>query len=138
MGEQNHANIDKQTDTLDSDHINQQIVKLLLTQPSITDAEIGKNLGVSRQTINKRRNSEAVRARLGDILSISEKRIRRLVALSLDQMETFLTDPDPRLRMASALAILKLGTTLVTPTPSLFDGLSEKADKQREWVEDKT
>lgn len=136
MNEQKLTIIDTFTEKEKLNSLDQQIVHLLLTQPTITDTELATKLGVSRQTINKRRNSEVVRERLSKVLSISEKRIRRLVALSLDQLEVFLSDPDPKLRMMSALSILKLGSTMITATPNLFGMRPD--DHSEEWNEDET
>lgn len=93
-----------------SNFIPTRIAQLVIERPAITDAEIANEVGLSRQTVNRHRNSDAVRGLLVTYLTISEKRLRRLMSKSLDRLEAALDDSDPKIRMAAATRLIKYGS----------------------------
>lgn len=84
--EQNLAISDSDPDVIDI-----KIAAHLIERPSITDQEIAERLGISRQTVNRRRNSKGVRDTLRSILAIPEREVRRISAKALIQVIGFVT-----------------------------------------------
>ena len=101
-----------------------KIALLLIENPSITDQEIGKVVGVCRQTANKHKNAPGVQKIIRETLSIPEKEIRRLTAKAMSRLETMLDDTDPKIRLSAALALIRGSSALVTrPLFGSFNGL---------------
>lgn len=95
--------------------IDAKIALLLVEKPAATDQELAEKIGVSRQTINRRKNGEAVQKFIRGTLEIPQEEIRRLAAKSLVRLEEMMDHEDPRIKLAASLALLKL-------TPDLISG----------------
>lgn len=95
------------------DSIDLKIVGYILQNPASTDAEISTAVGVSRQTINRRKNSEPVQSKLRHLLSLPETEVRRLSVLALRKVEDILRCGDPRLEFGAAVALLKLSERFI-------------------------
>jgi hypothetical protein len=90
------------------DDLDQSIAAILIASPSMTDAELGDRVGLSRQAVNKRRNSASLKRLLNDQYAISTDNIKRLISKSLKTLEECLDSPDERIRLAAALPLIKL------------------------------
>jgi len=95
----------------------------LIENPSATDEKLAIWLQVSRQTINRHRNSEVVQSLVGEALTIPVKELQRLLAKSLMKIETHLDDSDPRISLPAAVQIIKMSSKLLvrrfeTATPA--------------------
>ncbi|MGZ3781527.1 MAG: HEAT repeat domain-containing protein [Pseudobdellovibrionaceae bacterium] len=108
--EQNETKLDSSQ----MDSINIRIATLLIETPAVTDQEIANQLSLSRQTVNRRRNSHAVQELVRNTLAIPEKEVRRLVSKALLRLEKLLDDEDPKIRLAATLALVKIGSKLMT------------------------
>lgn len=113
LAEQNRT--ERDNDSLDACDL--KIARTLIETPAITDDELGKLLGLSRQTINRRRNSDSVKRLLREALSISEKEIRRLSSKALSRLEALLDHEDPRIILSACAALLKVGDETVKRQP---------------------
>ena len=90
------------------DEVDQKLSILLIENPSATDLELSSILKLSRQTINKRRNSEAVQSLVSNKIMIPTEEYRRLVFKGLKKLELLIDDPDPRIALVAASHLLKL------------------------------
>jgi len=112
LSEQNGAECDN------LDELDHKIVHFLIERPSISDRELGDELGIGRQTANRRRRSQRVQKRLIEILSLTEKRMRRVSVKAMRRIEDLLDDPNPKIRLDAAKSLIELGPSLMTPTPT--------------------
>lgn len=96
------------------DPMDLQIATLLIENPSITDHDIAEKVGISRQTVNRRRNSPSVREFVFSVLSIPQREVRRVTAKALMRLEQLLDDPDPEIRLKATIALAKLTPRLMT------------------------
>jgi transcriptional regulator with XRE-family HTH domain len=85
-----------------------KLALLLIEKPSSTDQELAMKLGISRQTVNRRKRSQTVQKIVRDTLAIPEREVRRLAAKALTRLETLLDHEDPRVKLAATLALVKL------------------------------
>ena len=113
--EQNATNFDNEKFPSEiTDSIDVRIASMLIENPAVTDQDIATKLGVSRQTINRRRNSAPVREFVFSVLSIPQREVRRVTAKALIRLEQFLDDPDPEIRLKATIALVKLTPRLMT------------------------
>lgn len=96
------------------DEVDTRIAMLLIEAPTTTDQMIADMLGLTRQTVNRRRNSSGVQKRVKETLSIPERETRRLVAKAMRRLEALLDNPDPKIQLSVTLALLKLSPDLRT------------------------
>jgi Winged helix-turn-helix DNA-binding len=94
------------------DAIDHKIVQLLIENPCATDEEIAGTMGVTRMTVNRRRNSGGVSRQLESTLALPAETIRRLMSKSLVRLELLLDEPDPRIRAYAASQLLKIAIQL--------------------------
>lgn len=83
------------------------IVRELLSDPTQTDDGIAKKIGLSRQTVNKRRNSKSVQEEIKAKMEISSKRVEAVASKAWARLEELLEHPDPRIKLSAASAIIK-------------------------------
>jgi hypothetical protein len=102
------------SDSSEPDFLDTVIVSKLIERPAATDQEIADELGVSRQTISRRKNGPGVKKMLRATLLVPESLVRRMIIKSLDRLEYLLDDPDPKIRLTVSLAFLRLGSDFVT------------------------
>lgn len=120
MDEQNQT----KSDTFDE--LDRAVARLVIENPSISDLQIAKQFGVTRQTVNRRRNSDAVKKLVAHALSLPTEEIKRLVAKSLCVLERHIGSKDPRISLTAIGQIMKLGVlcleaTLRSSTPDSPD-----------------
>lgn len=109
--------VEQNTTKSDTDHVEAaelKIAAMLLESPAITDQEIADKLGLSRQTINRKKNSAVVQSIIKKALSIPEREVRRLTVKALQRLEALLDDDDPRIRLSATLALTRLTGSLMT------------------------
>ena len=94
------------------DEIDKFIAKAIIENPSITDQALANSLNISRQTINRRRNSDQVKQMISEIIAIPQDEIRRLSAKAMSKLVHLITDLDPRIALTASLGILKIGIEL--------------------------
>jgi hypothetical protein len=80
----------------EEDELDLRIAHELISGPRKTDQEIAQNLGVSRRTISRRRNSDAV---------------KELLKTALEHMD----DANPKISLMAASQIAKLAMHAVDP-----------------------
>ncbi len=100
--------IQKQTKFDKFDNLDQKIASLVAANPSITDSELSEELGYSRQTVNKRRNSKSVIGILKSINDQSTDKILSVFNKSIAVVEESLSDTDSRVRLSAALGYLRV------------------------------
>jgi hypothetical protein len=110
MSEQNTT----EPDSPNVDALNARIAAILIESPSATDQEIATTVGLSRQSVNRRRNSPVVQELVRSALAIPEREVRRLTAKALLRLEKLLDDDDPKIRLAATLSLVKLSARLMT------------------------
>lgn len=113
-----------------------KIAQCLIQRPASTDSELANALGLSRQTINRRRNSDAVQAYLHQALSLPEKEMRRLCVLALQKVEATLQCGDPRLEFGAAVALMKLGEKFITITQPPPPPLDQPVTYITKWADE--
>lgn len=89
------------------DSIDQDIVSAILREPSITDLELATRLGVSRQTVNKRRNSMPIKEAIQRHHCILRADIERVSKQALVVLSELLSHHDDRLRLGAATVVTK-------------------------------
>lgn len=94
------------------DEIDKFIAKAIIENPSITDQALANSLNISRQTINRRRNSDHVKQLVSEIIAIPQDEVRRLSAKAMSKLDQLIGDTDPRIALAASLGILKIGIEL--------------------------
>ena len=92
-----------------TDVLDRAIALNLIQRPGLTDEEIARELGVSRETVNRRKNMQSVTAIINHSLALPTKEIRRLMAKAFTKLEHHLDDPDPRVSLVAATQLLKFG-----------------------------
>ena len=97
------------------------IVRELISDPSATDMDIAQKVGVSRQTINRRRNSTGVKSVLAEGWKVSGEDVRRLVGKALNRLELALDSPDERIAIVAATQLIKLAPEARNHTREEFD-----------------
>lgn len=115
VDEQNQTNCD--TEKFPSELIDPmdiQIATMLIENPAVTDQDIATRLSISRQTVNRRRNSPSLREFVFSVLSIPQREVRRVTAKALMRLEQLLDDPDPETRLKATIALAKLTPRLMT------------------------
>ena len=112
--EQNTTKYDTHQISMSADSLVMRIASLLIETPSITDQEIADQVGLGRQAVNRRRNSEPVKQLIQSILSIPKREIRRITAKALHRLEQLLDDPNPEIRLNSTIALTRLAPNLMT------------------------
>jgi hypothetical protein len=96
------------------DEIDRRIFALALIQgPKRTDQEFAEELGVSRRTVSRKRNSKPVQTFVKETLSIPADEVRRLVVKGLQRIEAHLDSEDPRVSLAAAIQLTKIGESLI-------------------------
>lgn len=93
--------------TSQADLIDKKILDLTSQNPKITDEEIGNELGLSREAVNRRKKRKGFQLLLQENLEVSKNNINNLVRKSLSELEYLLSDPDPRIRLTAVSLALK-------------------------------
>jgi transcriptional regulator with XRE-family HTH domain len=99
----------------EEDELDLRIAHELISGPRKTDQEIAKNLGVSRRTISRRRNSDAVKELFKTALELPETELRRLLIKGLKKIEEHMDDANPKISLMAASQIAKLAIHAVDP-----------------------
>lgn len=94
------------------DEVDQRIAFEISNQPGISDAELGRRLGISRSTANRRRRSNVVQSEVSDTFKISIEDIKKLSARSLETLAKLLESPNPRIALGAATQLVRLGLDL--------------------------
>lgn len=117
MKEHKNFPVDEQNATKGDnfDEVDAFIVGRILHSPAVTDLELANSLGVSRQTVNRRRNSSEVRRSIKDQLSLSEHEVRRLTLKSFKRLESLIDHEDPRIQVAASSIFIRLAAKLISP-----------------------
>jgi IS30 family transposase len=76
---------EKKLDLTNFDELDQNIIQMVLSEPCITNTEIGERLGKTRQTISTHRNSEAVQAVLNEVRDNDIERFMELRKQALER-----------------------------------------------------
>ncbi len=119
-------------DKIPNDIVDLKITSLLIENPSLTDQEIADQIGVSRQTINRRKNSPEVKGLIHSALSIPQQEVRRLTAKALRRLEELLDHEDAKVRLAATLSLVKLTDKLMSKNMSIkFDSLIDPLEIER-------
>ena len=90
------------------DPIDRQIISNLIQEPGLTDKEVGQKVGLSRQAIVKRKAKERFQKLYLQRLNEIDDHTRSLVFKSLGTLNQLMDDPDPRIRLAAAIPVIKL------------------------------
>jgi DNA-binding Lrp family transcriptional regulator len=101
------------SDSLPIAVIDAKLALYLIEKPASTDQELADKLGISRQTVNRRKNGLAVQKIIRATLALPEKEMRRLAAKALARLETQLDSEDPKMQLTAALAIVKLSERFI-------------------------
>jgi hypothetical protein len=88
--------------------LDRAIANNLVLNPSTTDQELANLLGVSRATINRRKNCKAVQSLIKETLDIPRVEIQRLTLKALQKMADLLEDVDPKIQISAASQLLRL------------------------------
>lgn len=107
------------------DEVDQRIAFEISHQPGISDAELGRRLGISRSTANRRRRSNAVQSEVTDAFKISIEDVKKLSVRSLETLAKLLDSPNPRIALGSATQLVRLSLDL-----GLFDDSSQNQDRK--------
>jgi hypothetical protein len=114
MGKINQQHESKSDSSKTIDALSARIGAMVLESPAITDQEIADHLKVSRQTVNRKRNSRAVRETITSAYRIPDLMIRAMVLKSISRLDALLDDPDPKIRLSTASLFMKIGQGLIT------------------------
>ncbi len=90
-----------------SDEIDQQILNLKCEHPAITDNEIGKAVGLSREAVTRRRNRRPYQEALVASHKVTLASLEKLFSKAIGELGNLIQDPDPRIRLMASSAILK-------------------------------
>jgi DNA-binding Lrp family transcriptional regulator len=104
---------DSKSNNSSIDAIDAKLALLLIETPSLTDQELAEKLGISRPTVNRRKNGPAVQKIIRATLTIPEKEMRRLATKALARLEAQLDNEDPKIQHAAALALVKLSERFI-------------------------
>lgn len=90
------------------DETDRLIASILVEMPSITDEDLSRRLGLSRQTTNRRRRSKTVQDLIAEAISLPSKELRRLIAKGMRRIEALLENSDPRVQLGAANCLIRL------------------------------
>ena len=87
--------------------MDQKILSLSLQTPSITDAEIGEQVGLSRSAVTKRKLREGYQNALDSNFRITQGSLQQLLSKAIHEIGALVDHPDPRIRLSASSVILK-------------------------------
>jgi hypothetical protein len=88
-----------------NDDLDQVLAQTILMRPAITDRQMAEELGLSRQAVNKRRNSKKVQSIIRAELQTSADEIQLLRKKSIRHLSLLMDHPDPRISLSAARAV---------------------------------
>jgi hypothetical protein len=88
------------------DELDHKIFQLKITKPSITDSEIGKIVGLSRQNVNLRRNRVQFKERIEHFFKAPIDKVRAMVEDAIRVLGRSLLSEDEGIRLKAAKLIL--------------------------------
>ena len=97
----------KRHKTAQPDAIDWKIAELSVTNPSITDAQIGKEVGLSRGAVTRRRQRPAFQSIFDRSVKHAQANLMLLMEKAVSELGSCLNNPDPKIRLAAAVQILK-------------------------------
>jgi hypothetical protein len=100
---------DETEDAKESDSLDLKIAQALIEDPMRTDVQLAKMLKASRRTISRRKCAKPVREIVKQAFAIPVYEVRRLVNKSLNRIESHLDSENPRISLAAAIHLTKLG-----------------------------
>jgi DNA-directed RNA polymerase sigma subunit (sigma70/sigma32) len=109
---------------IETDEVDQAIASELILNPTITDQELANKFGITRQTINRRRRSDAVQSIVGESLSINDQRVRDIFSKSLSKLVELMNSEDPVIALGAAKHISSMGKVMFDgypPRKNIFD-----------------
>jgi len=104
------------TDNSEPDAIDLRLATLLIESPAATDQDLADKVGVSRQTINRRKNGPAVEQLIRNSLALPEREMRRVTAKALSRIEELLDHEDPKIKLAATVALLRINSRFMGET----------------------
>lgn len=104
-----------------SDEIDRKLVALVVTDPTITDEELGRRVGLSRSAVNRRRSSQRLQTLFKEAIPVFDESLSLILRKAMQTANDLLSDPDPRIRATASLSLLRLFSdqmTIKTPEPA--------------------
>lgn len=89
------------------DEIDALMIKTLISNPSITDAELGKIIGLGRQATNERRNKPFFKAAIMEYMKPAEEIIKDMQPEAARGLRKSINDSDARVRIQAQLGALR-------------------------------
>ena len=89
------------------DVVDLSILKVGLENPSFTDEEIAKEIGMSREAVNRRKKGMGYQAALHESAKTTEGSIQSLISKSVSELHNLVGDPDPRIRLSAIALVLR-------------------------------
>jgi hypothetical protein len=93
--------------TSQPDEIDIKILELSLANPHTTDEEIGKVVGLTRESVLRRKQRAGYQSLLTPTLNITQSCLERIFKKAINELETLLDDPDSRIRLTAISLALK-------------------------------
>ena len=121
--EQNESNDDR----IEPEAIDYSIMKEIIQNPTITDQALGEKFDLSRQTVNRRRNSIIVKKLIKDALSIQEQNLRDVFARSLLKLTELMNHSDTKISLEAAKHVSAIGK-------GFFEGVGRKKSPFDDFV----
>ena len=113
----------------DPDEIDRKIAHSLIQHPGQTDQRLADDLGLSRRTISRRRNSLEVKTILGQVMSLPKEEIQSALLKAVRTVSDLLDHPDPRIKLGAVALIGKFATCQVFESQSNTFGTQYKQRK---------
>lgn len=93
--------------TSQPDEIDCKILEILMNNPSLTDQEIGKEVGLSRESVSRRRYREGFQALLKGSFNNNLIALDFLYKKSISALDSLLGNPDPKVQLGAISLIQK-------------------------------
>lgn len=88
------------------DALDQRIMQLELNYPTITDEEIGDEIGLGREAVNRRRNAQKYQAKINSFLAEPLETIKAALSKAARVVVKALDSQDEKVRVTAAFKIL--------------------------------
>jgi hypothetical protein len=100
-------NTEKELDLTKFNELDQNIIQIVLSEPCISNTDLGERLGKTRQTISTHRNSEAVQAVLNEVRESDIDRFMELRKQALERSELLMKSDDEKVAASICKEFLK-------------------------------
>ncbi|MCK6598843.1 MAG: AsnC family protein [Bdellovibrionaceae bacterium] len=99
--------MDESHKTSQFDEKDQKILDISVNNPHITDSEIAQKVGLTRESVVRRRKREGYQFLLKDSAKSTKLKLEEIATKAVAELDVLVCDPDPKVRIAAIALALK-------------------------------